>query len=87
MSQLLVPVYRGEVELIKPTDNGYLEFAREKFPSATEWQLKDPTENGTVFCLPEYEIFLLNVKLKDGYTIVGTFKDWWVVTKRENTIP
>ena len=89
MSQLLVPVHRGEVEYIRVDRDALEKWADEKF-GLTRIEghsnfYDDPT--GAFYCYPEYQQFLVNEALKAGKIIVGLHSDCWVVTKRENTIP
>jgi hypothetical protein len=88
MSQLLVPVYRGEVEVVKYSDERMIKFAVEVLgePSTTRPEdLLDPTRIS--YCYPEYIQWEVNERLKAGMVAIGMESGNWVVTKRENIIP
>lgn len=93
MIQLLIPVYRGEVEYVYPHNEEYERWAYErskhillrKFEDVGTALFYDPLDK--FYCLNEYAQFIVNEKLKEGFVIVGMENNCWIVTKRENTIP
>lgn len=95
MSNLLVPVYRGEVEFIRFShdDENFVKWGCDKHGIPYDESKKylyasdfsDPTRAD--FCYFEYHQYLINKKLNNGYAIVGMDGGAWLMTKKENIIP
>ena len=88
MSQLLIPIYRGEVKILKYSDERHKKFATEVLgmsPNISAANLCDPT--GSYFTYPDYVQWEINELFKAGYVAIGMEAGNWVFTKRENTIP
>ena len=93
MSNLLVPVYRGEIEVVRA---GSPEKEFYKWGCKHNGLDYDPTvsypnfydSTSSEFCYHEHFQFMVNEKLRNGYVIVGIEgNDGWLFTKAENIIP
>ena len=88
MLNLLCPVFRGKVEYIgdvysnKEESKLFVEWAKQLYPDASITNIYDPSSS--YYCVSDFIVYRVNQKLEEGKIIVGSDRNNWIFTDKEN---
>ena len=88
MLHLLCPVFKGEIEYVgnfpinKEETKLFEEWAKQLYPEVEVANFYNRISS--YYCIPNFVVYRVNQKLKEGKVIIGSDGDNWLFTDKEN---
>jgi len=85
MKQLLTPVYKGSVKYLRVTSKELLNYCYlNGLPTDGVSMGRYQNQESGVYLVSEIMEWLLNKAIADGYALIGSDEDAWILAKNED---